>query len=342
MTATDRRLKQMIGKMLIIGFDQPFIAPDDPIWQLIADYHLGGVILFDRFVHDNTKIKNIQNPTQLKELTTQLQNITPRKMLIAIDQEGGKVARLKPRDGFIPTRSAQQLAQKGTKEAQESYSAIAAQLGELGINVNFAPLVDLAINPSSAIIYQLERAYSDDPETVAAFAEIFMDALAKQTILSVLKHFPGHGSAAGDSHEGFVDTSDTWSEIELEPYKRLLPKTRMIMSAHVFNRHLDPDHPATLSYNTNTNLLRKQLGYQGVLLSDDMQMQAIGDHYPKREALKLAINSGVDMIMYCNQLALNNTQETIQMIYDMVQQGDISLKRIEEANSRIDRLLEGL
>ncbi len=334
-------LKHLLHKMLVIGFDGQDITKKDTLKAQIKN-GLGGVILFDRYIDDATKDKNIQTPQQLKNLTTSLQDITSEPLMICIDQEGGKVARLKEQKGFRETKSAKQIAGMSLDEVKEEYEGLASQLSELGINCNFAPLVDLGINKDSKIIYGLDRAYGDDPDTVARYVEIFMDALNKHQIISVLKHFPGHGSAQGDSHEGFVDISKTWDEIELSPYKTLLHKTNMIMSAHVFNAKLDDKYPATLSYATNTKLLREGLGYDGVLITDDLQMAAIKEHYAKEKAIELAINSGADMLMYCNQLGDDDTDETVDMMEHLLRSGKISETRIQEANRRIDKLLQGI
>lgn len=334
-------LKHLLYKMLVIGFDGQEITKNDTLKAQIKN-GLGGVILFDRCIDDKTKEKNIHSPQQLKNLTSSLQDISYEPLMICIDQEGGKVARLKEQKGFSETKSAKQIAGMSLDEAKEEYEGLASQLSELGINCNFAPLVDLGINKDSKIIFGLDRAYGDDPDTVARYAEIFMDALNKHQIISVLKHFPGHGSAQGDSHEGFVDISKTWDEIELSPYKTLLHKTNMIMSAHVFNAKLDDKYPATLSYATNTKLLREGLGYDGVLITDDLQMAAINEHYAKEKAIELAINSGADMMMYCNQLGYDDTDETVDMMGYLVKSGKICLTRIQEANRRIDKLLQGI
>lgn len=340
MEISEHDLKNKISKMLIFGFDTLTADKNSHIYNTIKDYSIGGVILFDKFYNDRTKAKNIQNPHQLKELISQLQSINSNKLLISIDQEGGRIARLKTEDGFNSTTSAKSIAQLGEKKAKEQYSTLSKELQELGINVDFAPLVDLGLNKDSEVIYKLDRAYSDDPDTVAEYAGIFMDELHKHGVISCLKHFPGHGSAKGDSHEGFVDSTNTWSEIELEPYKKLLYKTKMIMTAHVFNKNLDDKYPATLSYKTNTQLLREKMGYDGVIIGDDLQMGAIKEHYSNEEALKLSINSGVDLIMYCNQLGDDKVEDIVETIYKLVQNGEIPLKRIEESNIRIDRLLE--
>lgn len=334
-----KNLKQLLHKMLIIGFDADVISNNTALKTQIKN-GLGGVILFDKYINDKTKNKNIQTPEQLKKLNLSLQSITNNPLMICIDQEGGKVARLKEEKGFIETSSARIIASLSIEKAKIEYNTLASQLQNLGINCNFAPLVDMGINKDSKIIYGLDRAYGEDDDTVVKYAEIFMDALKDHKIISVLKHFPGHGSAKGDSHEGFVDITETWDEIELSPYKRLLHKTNMIMSAHVYNAELDEKYPSTLSYATNTKLLRKQLGYEDVLITDDLQMGAIKEHYTKEKAIELAINSGADMLMYCNQLAFDDTDETIDMMEYLVQNDKISIDRIKEANNRIDKLLK--
>ena len=334
-------LKQQLHKMLIIGFDGQDIKQNETLKNQIKN-GLGGVILFDYYIDDKTKAKNISSPDQLKRLTSSLQSIRDEALMICIDQEGGKVARLKQQKGFQESISAKTIATLSNHEAKKAYDNLASQLEELGINCNFAPLVDLGINKDSKIIYGLDRAYGDETDTVVKYAEIFMDALSNHKIVSVLKHFPGHGSAKDDSHEGFVDISNSWDELELTPYKQLLHKTNMIMSAHVFNAKLDEKYPATLSHNINTKLLREKIGYDGVLITDDLQMGAIKEHFTKEKAIELAINSGADMLMYCNQLGDDDTDETIDMMQHLVQNGKISIQRIQEANRRIDTLFKGI
>ena len=336
-----KNLKQLLHRMLIIGFDEQETSQNNELHTLIQN-GLGGVILFDHYIGDKTKSKNISNAKQLKKLTSSLQRISQHPLMICIDQEGGKVARLKEEQGFRATMSAKMIASASENDAKIEYNCLSKELQELGVNCNFAPLVDLAINKDSKIIYGLDRAYGEDCDTVVKYGEIFMDALKKHQIISVLKHFPGHGSAKGDSHEGFVDISKTWDEYELFPYKKLLHKTHMIMSAHVYNAKLDEKYPSTLSHATNTKLLREQLGYDGVLITDDLQMLAIKEHYPKEQAIELAINSGADMLMYCNQLGDDDTNETIDMMMHLVQTGKISENRIQEANRRIDKLFKGI
>lgn len=334
-------LKQLLHKMLIIGFDGTDILNNDALKTQIQN-GLGGVILFDHYIDDKTKSKNISSVKQLEKLTSSLQSISGDPLMICIDQEGGKVARLKEQKGFGATKSAKEITLLNEDETKSEYENLASELSNLGINCNFAPLVDLGINKDSKIIYGLDRTYGEDGDSVVKYAEIFMDALHKHKIISVLKHFPGHGSAKEDSHEGFVDITKSWDEIELYPYKALLHKTNMIMSAHVFNAKLDEKYPATLSYKINTKLLREHIGYDGVLITDDLQMAAIKKHYSKEDTIELAINSGADMLMYCNQLGDDDTDETVDMMEYLVRNKKISIDRIKEANRRIDKLRKGI
>jgi len=332
-------LKKEIGHMLVVGFEGDSVDENSSIVKDIQEYELGGVILFDRLYSDKTQTKNILSPEQLQKLTKQLNSFAKKPLLISLDQEGGKVARLKPAYGFEKIPSALQVSKMPEEKARDIYKTQAQMLKTNGINCDFAPVVDLAIEPKNKVIVGLERSYGDT-NAVTKYAAIFMQELASQNVLSVLKHFPGHGSSLGDSHAGFVDVSNTWSEKELEPYKYFINKNEvdMIMSAHVFNSHLDDKYPATLSYNTNTKLLRHELGYRGVLISDDMQMGAISQHYSLKERVTLAINSGVDMLLFGNQLEGNSVKDIVNAIYESVQSGEISILRIHEANARIANL----
>lgn len=332
-------LEKQIGQMLVVGFDESELSSNSPIIRDIKRYNLGGVILFDRFYNDKTKIKNIASPQQLQKLTQQLKAVSPY-LMISIDQEGGKVQRLKSAYGFKSTSSAKQMSLKTLEEVKVEYANMALMLKENGINTNFAPVVDLALNKENSVIYGLNRSYSDNPNEVVKYASLLIEAHEQKGIISVLKHFPGHGSSLDDSHEGFVDVSKTWSKIELEPFKTLIAQDTisMIMTAHIFNNHLDPKYPATLSHNTNTKLLRDTLGFKGVIISDDLQMKAISEHYTLAQTVTLAINSGVDILLFGNQLGNQNTDELIDTIYNEVRQGNISYEKILQSNERIKAL----
>ncbi len=335
------QLKQMISRMIIIGFDQQYLYKESHFAVEITKYCPGGIILFDRDFYHSKRRKNICSPDQLKKLIRQLCSYTLYPILIAIDQEGGKVSRLKPEDGFIPTPSASYLAkQEDLTKAKKIYLDLAQQLFNMGINCNFAPVLDLAINPNNYIIVKLERSYGKSPQKVIKYARIFCDALHNKGIISVLKHFPGHGSSNNDSHDGFADISNTWNSIELEPYQRLIQegKADMIMTAHLFNKYLDPVYPASLSYKVNTLLLRKKLGFKGVIVSDDMQMKAISKYYSLAQATSLAINAGINMLIFSNQLDKISLADIVNIIYEQIKKGSISIDRITESNRLIENL----
>lgn len=336
----DEQLQKMIGRMLLVGFPNETIDKNSEIVRHIKQYELGGVILFDRFYSDRSKTKNISSPKQLQDLTSSLKSFSTKPLIISVDQEGGKVARLKPAYGFTKIPSAKQISTLHVDRAKGIYKTQAQMLQTAGINCDFAPVVDLAVNPQNKVIYGLERSYGADSKEVVKYAKIFIDSLKNENITSVLKHFPGHGSSLEDSHKGFVDISNSWNEKELEPYKELIKsgEVSMIMTAHVFNSHLDKKYPATLSYNVNTKLLREKLGYKGVVISDDLQMKAISKHYTLEQTVTLAINSGVDMLLFGNQLAEQNIDELVDVIAKQVKSGAISMKRILESNKRLEQL----
>jgi beta-N-acetylhexosaminidase len=338
----DNIIKKQIGQMLIVGFDGESVDKDSQIIKDINQYNLSGVILFDKDYKNRSKTKNISSPAQLYNLTASLKALANKPIIVSVDQEGGKVARLKSSYGFEETFSAQNITSFDDQKVEEIYNSLASTLKNSGINCNFAPVVDLAINPQNKVIYQLERSYGKNPQEVIKYSKIFIEALQKQGIISVLKHFPGHGSSLEDSHYGFVDISDTWSEIELLPYRELIDsdKVEMIMTAHVFNSHLDEKYPATLSYYINTKLLRQNLGYNGVIISDDLQMKAILEHYSLENIVTLAINSGVDILLFGNQLAYHRTDDIINTILSQIKQDKIKYERIVESNERIKKLFK--
>lgn len=334
-------IEKMIAKMVILGFNGEKVSQNDEIYKNIKA-GLGGVILFDKDPNDKNKIKNIRDKEQLQTLTAQLQKIANNKLIISIDQEGGIVQRLKENAGFVNTLKASEIAQNTESFAKQSYKLLAKDLKESGINLDFAPVVDLAINKQNKVIVTRGRSFGESSNEVIKYSSIFVDELKKQNIISVLKHFPGHGSSLDDSHLGFVDISKTWSQKELEPYRYFIKnnKVDMIMTAHVYNKNLDEKYPATLSYNINTNLLRYKLGYSGVLISDDLQMSAISKHYDLKQTLTLAINSGVNILLFANQLSKPITlKQIVDTVYSQILNEQISLEKIIESNKKIDSLI---
>ena len=329
-------LKQEIARMLVVGFTGTRLDLNSSLAQMIEKYPLGGVIFFS---------SNMKNRKQVRTLTDQLQRLNSDRLLIGVDQEGGYVDRLGKLPDLFKTPSAADIASMDRLKAAGFYHRMAAALHELGFNLDFAPSVDLAINPKNRVIVGFQRSYGPSPGAVVANASLLIDALHSAHILTVLKHFPGHGSSAGDSHEGFTDVSQSWHSEELLPFLKLIGSGRadMVMSAHIFNRHLDPIYPATLSKKVIGLLLRKEIGFTGVVISDDLQMGAIRKNYTLDEAIVSAVNAGVDMLLFGNQIGKPyDVQMLIDRIAALVESGKISRKRIAEANRRIVKLKEKL
>ncbi|MBD3789396.1 MAG: glycosyl hydrolase [Campylobacterales bacterium] len=336
-------LQKRIGQMLMVGFHGTTAASHTKICEDIKRYNLGGVILFDFNPVDKSKPKNIANRAQLTKLTKELQTCSQDgKLLIAVDQEGGKVQRLKSAYGFYGNfPKASDVSRMNKEQIQSTYQKMSQELKSVGINFDLAPVVDLAINPRNQVIYGLGRSFGKDPATVASYASVFINAMHRSGVLTSIKHFPGHGSSLGDTHKGFVDVTPLWQEAELEPYLLLADKADTVMVAHVFNKKLDSTYPASLSYKTVTQKLRWHLGYHGVVITDDLQMGAISQKYGLRNTLKLAINAGDDILLFGNQLDPRTTVSTkklVDTVMDLVKKGEIKEENIEKAYARIQKL----
>ena len=342
-TPDSATLEAKIGQMLMVGFRGMTANEGDFIVRDIRRHHLGGVILFDYDVLTGQAVRNIESPEQVEILISSLQVAAPTHLLIAVDQEGGRVARLKERYGFPATISHGELGRIDDPDTTARKSReLAGALADLGFGLNLAPVVDLCANPDNPVIAGLARCFSADPAKVATHALEFIDAHHSQGILTTLKHFPGHGSSRSDSHLGFTDISKTWTRSELEPYARIIKagEANAVMTAHVFNARLDPDYPATLSRNVITGILREELGFEGVVVSDDLQMAAISDHYGLESAIRMAIEAGVDILVFGNNLEYDEeiVPKAVGIIRDLVKAGIISESRIDESYTRILRL----
>lgn len=340
-------LEARIGQMLMVGFRGMTVDQDHFIMRDIRQRNLGGVILFDYDVVQKQAVRNIESPDQVQALISSLQSASKTPLLIAVDQEGGRVTRLKERYGFPPTLSHRELGQKDDLSETARHSRRLAQaLSELGIGLNMAPVVDLCVNPDNPVIAKLERCFSPDPQEVTQHADEFIKAHHQSGVLTTLKHFPGHGSSRADSHLGFTDVTDTWTAAELEPFARIIAEGQAdaVMTAHVFNARLDEAYPATLSQRIIGGILRKELGFDGVVISDDMQMGAIVDHYGLQTAIHRAIEAGVDILVFGNNLEYDEhiAAKATAIIRDLVRSGKLEETRIDESYRRIMRLKERL
>ncbi len=334
-------LVQERAQMFVVGFRGCTLTPDHWLTGALERNPPGGVILFDRNI-DKT-VQNFDFPDQLTSLTAALQRQARTPLLIAVDQEGGKVCRLKERDGFRATLSAAALAARGVAATSRHSEAMAAELVAMGINLNFAPVVDLNLNPDNPIIARYERSFGAEVAEVVAHAQAFIAAHHRHKVACCLKHFPGHGSAGADSHLGFVDVSTCWQPIELEPYRQLIAQgySDGIMTAHLVNRQLDTSgRPATLSPLVIDGLLRQELGFRGVIFSDDLQMRAISNGWSLTEAVQQAVLAGVDMLVIGNNLDPRDDALStgIAAIGQLLDSGRIDHHRISASVARINQL----
>lgn len=333
-------LAARLGQMILVGFRGLQATEDAPIVADIVKREIGSVVLFSYDVALQSPSRNVESPAQVMQLTASMQALAPTPLLIAADQEGGAVARLNERHGFPATLSAQTLGERN--DPAFTYAAaerMAQTLAAAGVNHNLAPVVDVNTNPDNPVIGGLGRSFSADPAIVIEQASVFVAAHRAYGITTTLKHFPGHGSSQADSHLGLVDVSATWQPLELLPYRVLIEDgmADSIMTAHVFNMQIDPIYPATLSKATITGILREELGYDGVVITDDMNMGAITSQYGFEQAAVLAVQAGADILAYGNNLVYDDdvASRAIAALLEAVERGELSEVRIDESYRRV-------
>lgn len=341
---SDEELKRRIGQMLIIGFRGTEVDEDSFIIKAIKDLNLGGVVLFDIDGPTKSFPRNIVGPEQVRELISGLKKNSTMPLMVAVDAEGGRVNRLKPKYGFIAVPGHRELGDKDDlNETRRASSELARELSEMGFNTNFAPVVDIDLNNENPVIGSLGRSFSAEARKVSSHARAFIEGQHEYGIVTSIKHFPGHGSSRTDSHKGLADVSDTYQDIELIPYRELIKDgiADMVMIAHIMNRNIDHEYPATLSNRYIREILRKELGFKGVVVSDDMQMGAITEYYGLKEALIGAVNAGCDLLIISNNGSVYDEMAPYRardMIFEAVKRGEIPVSRIVESSLRIDRL----
>jgi beta-N-acetylhexosaminidase len=329
--------------MILIGFRGTELSSADSVYKDLKERNIAGVVLFDRDVITGNRSRNIENPTQLLQLSSDIISNASTPPIIAVDQEGGLVSRLKESKGFPESVSAEYLGNLDNEDSTRHYARIMAQeFMVVGTNTNFAPVVDVNTNLDNPVIGRLERSFSSDPEEVVEHAGYVLDEYSKEGVLSVLKHFPGHGSSTTDSHLGFTDVTDTWDKKELIPYKELFAQKEIhaVMTAHIFNANIDSVWPATLSEKTINGLLRDSLGFEGVVFSDDMQMDAIRAEYGLETAIQQAINAGVDILIFGNNLVYDEdiAERAVEIIQKLLREGKVEKETVEKSLARIDSL----
>lgn len=341
-------LRKKIAQLICIGFDGSNLEHAHKLKDWLAhDDGIGALILFDYDLKRQVFDKNIKDLKQLKKLNQDIKTFYQAKhpnapqVWLSIDVEGGKVDRLSKLESYSKLISPKKIASLSQEERNQYWSNHALLLQELNIDLNFAPVVDLDLSPHEGIFGPLERCFSDDPIIVAKMASDYIQILNQHHILACLKHFPGHGSARGDSHLDFVEVSDTFNFEELKPYQLIQGQPNLlysVMTAHVINRQLDSTGiPATLSKNILSDLLRTEFGFQGIIISDDLQMKAISKYYSRKEALMKTFQSGSDMVIFGNQLGWDEPQDIINDVVYLVKNNLISEEIINQAYERVLR-----
>ncbi|MBK5277253.1 MAG: glycoside hydrolase family 3 protein [Bacteroidia bacterium] len=334
---TPDSLSIKIGQMILIGM--PKAEVDPIVLEEVRQGKAGSIIYFEK------NIPKTNSFAEFKKMSWTYQQAAPIPLFISIDQEGGKVNRLKEKYGFPRSITARAMGKDKMLDSVRFYAgSIAANLAGLGINVNFAPCVDLAVNPDNTVIVKPERAFSSNEDSVAMMAIEYIKQHRKVGVITTLKHFPGHGSSKEDTHFGVADVTNTWSERELKPYKMIIDSGYVdaVMTSHIVNKNLDKNGlPGTLSKDILDGILRKKLGFNGVVISDDMQMHAIAKNYGLEETIKLAINAGVDIMCFSNNIA-GSEERTVTKVHEIirkfVESGELSKARIDESFHRIMKL----
>jgi len=343
-------LHDMVGQMLLVGFRGMEVTPESPVMRDIMQYNVGGLILFDYDVALKSKERNIRDRAQVKALTASLQQAARMPLFIAIDQEGGRVARLKAAHGFPATPSAAVLGNGTVEATRKAGETVGRMLAEVGVNWDYAPVLDVNVNPDCPVIGKLGRSFSADPKVVAEHGAAFAEGLNAHGVIACLKHFPGHGSSAADSHLGVTDITSTWSFKELKPFKTVLEQgarnglRTAVMTGHLFNARLDAEYPATLSRSIIGGILREQMRYDGVIITDDMQMKAIADAYGLEEAVERAIHAGADMLLFGNNISYDAdiVPKVTRIILRLVDTKRISRQRVQRSYERIQSLKAGM
>jgi beta-N-acetylhexosaminidase len=317
-----------LGQLFIIGLEGKTLSANEA--SFISKNNIGGVILFAR---------NVESPQQVHKLCSDVQNLRSQQkdkapLFIGIDMEGGRVARLK-----APFTQWPPLAQLGaldsTSAAFKFALGMGAELRAVGINLDFAPCVDVLTNPKNTVIG--DRAISTDPEQVAKISSALVRGYIKSNVLPCAKHFPGHGNTLIDSHEELPVENATLEELEkgaLIPFKKAFrARLDMVMTAHIKFKNIDPDFPVTLSKKFLQTLLRGEMRYRNLIITDDLDMKALSKYHSVEDLPVMALQAGCDMLLYCNEMA--HPPRALEAVKKAVSEGKIPAAQLEESLKRV-------
>lgn len=321
-------MRDKIGQLMVIGLKGVSLSQDES--EFIVRNNIGGVILFPR---------NIESPEQLHSLCSSIQKLRNKTrdklpLFISIDMEGGRVARLKrPFTEWSP------IARLGTLNSTSLSFRMAFAMGQelsaVGINLDFAPCVDILTNPKNAVIG--DRAIGADPELVAKHSSALVRGYIKSGVMACAKHFPGHGNTLVDSHDDLpVEEADLarLQSVELVPFKKAFrARLDMVMTAHIKFPKVDPEWPVTLSTVFIKDLLRKELRYRNLVISDDLDMKALAKNYDRNEIPIRALEAGCDILLYCNEF--DRPEKALDSVESALKQGRLTGKLIDDLYNRV-------
>jgi beta-N-acetylhexosaminidase len=322
-------LEEKIGQMVIIGLDSYNV--DENTVDMIQNKKVGGFILFKKNVNDSGQLLNLVN--SLKEQNSN--NKIP--LFISIDEEGGKVSRVPNEFKNLPTN--REIGKVNNEDfSYEIGNILAMQLNAFGINMDFAPVLDVNTNPNNPVIGN--RSFGNEPNIVSDLGIATMKGIKDKGVIPVVKHFPGHGDTSVDSHIGLpsIDNDlNRLNEIELVPFKNAIKnKADVVMVAHILMTKIDPNYPASMSKKVINDILRDDLNFDGVVITDDMTMGAILKNYDINDAAIKSVNAGTDIILVCHNN--DNQVNIINSLIQGVKDGEISEDRIDESVYRILKL----
>lgn len=329
-------LEEMAGQMIVVGF-QGDSASDASVKALadeLAAGQLGGVMFL------KTNVKSLDAVGAMNAaFRAASPNLVP---FLTLDQEGGAVERLTKDVGFKEVPNAATVAKGSVAEAQAIYAGMADGIAKLGFTVNFGPVADINLNPDNQVIAKFGRAFGKDAETVTAYDKAFIAAHQQAGVLTSLKHFPGHGSSTADSHEGFVDITQTWNDVELDPYRALIADgyDEFVMVGHLYHADYsggDTRLPSSLSPEWITGVLREDLGFKGVVISDDLEMGAIRQHFDLEQTVTRAVRAGMDVLLFSNtaKYRASLADEIREILVSTAEADPAFAARIEESYGRI-------
>ena len=317
-----------LGQLFFMGLEGKTLTPSEA--SFIAKNNIGGVILFAR---------NIETPQQVHQLCSEVQALRNQQkdkapLFIGIDMEGGRVARLK-----APFTQWPPLAKLGALDSTSVAFKFAFNMGSelraVGINLDFAPCVDVLTNPKNTVIG--DRSISTDPEQVAKISSALVRGYIKSNVLPCAKHFPGHGNTLIDSHEDLPVENATLEELEqaaLIPFKKAFrARLDMVMTSHIKFSKIDPDFPVTLSKKFLQDILRKEMRYKNIIITDDLGMKAIAKYHSVEDTAILALGAGCDILLYCNEMA--HPPIALEAVKKAVTDKKLSAAQLEESLKRV-------